>query len=173
MSGILATVGYSGRSPQEVGDLCQRLQATLVDVRSRPTSRRAEWRRERLEAQFGHQYAWRGDRLGGMGAGPTAEGLDELAREIEAGRNLVLLCAERAPGDCHRHHRIAVPLLARGIDAVHVYRDDEAGDVVIAASELVRADAEDDDCWYLSLGDWLRAASAPRGPRSPRRRWAG
>jgi hypothetical protein len=54
---------------------------------------------------------------------------------------LTLLCKEEAPGDCHRHYRIALPLLQTyGIQCIHVYQDH-----LVTAAELQRSIDDDDD----------------------------
>jgi uncharacterized protein (DUF488 family) len=125
---MLYTVGYQHHTPETLRNLLDSLQVDLlVDVRSSPRSRKRGFGRAKLEGYFGKRYQWRGDRLGGRGAGPTKAGLDELARDR---RTLMLMCMEEAPGDCHRHGSIAVRLLPR-LDVCHVFRDQ-----VIRASSL-------------------------------------
>jgi len=83
--------------------------------------------RRQLESRLGSRYEWHGDSLGGRvhgRLGPTESGLDWLLTEVaDEPTHTALMCLEEAPGDCHRHHLIAVPLIDRGIDILHVYQD--------------------------------------------------
>lgn len=147
------SIGYQGdMSPSRLAGILEQLEADLVDVRSRPSGRvKRGFARRDLEALLGGRYTWRGDTLGGMGAGVRPEGLDWLversAAAALAGRAVAIMCAEEAPGECHRHHQIALPLLERGVVVRHVYRGE-----VIDADELQRAIDEGDDyvCEELS-----------------------
>jgi len=127
----------------------------LIDVRSVPQSRKRGFSRKALTARFGRHYEWRGDQLGGRGDGPTKSGLAALAKET---RTVLLLCLEHLPGDCHRHHAIAVPLQARGVECRHVV-DAE----VVPTAEVTRAldSAACGECRYsaFSLPDVIASLS--------------
>jgi len=56
-----------------------------------------------------------------------------------------------APGDCHRHHLIAIPLLARDVDLVHVYSPRGEEPELIRASELRRSIDDDDEYAYETI----------------------
>lgn len=130
------SVGYQRMTPDEVKALVLRLDAVLLDVRSRPAGRvKRGFARADLETLLGDRYEWHGRDLGGRGAGPTVEALLRLSRDPH---RIVLMCQEHAPGDCHRHHRIAVPLAAAGVDVFHVYEGQ-----LVRAGELQRAIDED------------------------------
>lgn len=138
---MIYTVGYAALTPESLGDVMASLDIhLLVDCRSVPNSRRPGFSRSVLKGRHNRHYEWAGDRLGGRGNGPTPEGLEWLT---SLDNNAMLLCLETAPGECHRHHTIAVPLLTRGIDCLHVYREE-----IVAASELQRSiDADDNYDW--------------------------
>ena len=121
--GVLYTAGYAGRTPAGLVRLVDALGVVVVDVRAFPASRVRHWRGDALAALLGARYAWRGDVLGGCvrgRPGPTAEGLARLGADLDAGARFLLLCAERAPGDCHRWG-----LITRGRfpEALHLYHD--------------------------------------------------
>ena len=60
--------------------------------------------------------------------------------DAETGTTLARFGMEHAPGDCHRHMTIALPLAEMGVTVRHVF-DDE----VVEAAELQRSiDAGDD-----------------------------
>src|SRR3954464_1459116 len=97
----------------------------LIDVRSVPFSKRPGFGQAQLHKCLGDGYWWKGNVLGGRGNGATDTGLQSLASLGKHDRHYMLLCKEEAPGDCHRHRSIAVPLLKRyKIDCTHVYRDE-------------------------------------------------
>lgn len=142
------SVGYQKLTPAGLAELVRGLGAVLIDVRSHPAGRvRRGFGKSDLQALLGPLYEWHGKALGGKGKGVTAAGLDMLAADP---RRLLLMCMEHAPGECHRHHTIAVPLLARGVVVRHVYEDQ-----VVAADELQRAIDRDDDYEFTSLADLL------------------
>lgn len=155
---MIYTIGYEHLAPADLAAIATKLNARVIDVRSRPSGRvkrgfsRLDLQRF-LEAQGG-SYDWRGFELGGRGLGVLASGLDYLAaRADDSGmleRNLLLLCQESAPGDCHRHHRIALPLAARGVPVVHLYNVlDRDESEAFTATALQRAlDDADPDAAY-------------------------
>jgi uncharacterized protein (DUF488 family) len=137
MKPTIYSVGYDHMTPAELLSIMDRLKIrTLIDCRSVPQSRRPGFSRKALEKLLGARYQWQGQDLGGRGAGPTDDGLKALELYTQRSRPepLLLLCKEEAPGDCHRHSAIAVPLLARGIEVVHIYRNE-----LVTASELQKA----------------------------------
>ena len=147
---MIYTIGYQNLTPPQLRNLMDSLRVDLlIDVRSVPRSRKRGFSQTSLLALFGTRYEWRGDRLGGRSPGVTKAGLDELASDK---RNLMLLCLEHLPGDCHRHHAIAVPLDKRGVACLHVV-DNEA----VPTYEVTRAldSAQHGDCAYsaFSLAD--------------------
>jgi hypothetical protein len=83
---------------------------SVVDVRTRPASRWCpHFNRKPLAASLAEEciaYYWRGRHLGGLGntriseKGFVADMSDVLAMEMS--QNVILLCSERHPRDCHR-----------------------------------------------------------------------
>jgi uncharacterized protein (DUF488 family) len=117
---MLYTIGYQRLTPQRLAQFVDALQALLVDCRHKPSSRIAGFGRYQLEQRFGMRYAWRGSILGGSG-NTTSEGFRYL-REVSRGDgNLLLMCMEEAPGDCHRHHDICARHFP---DAIHIFQDE-------------------------------------------------
>jgi len=146
---IIWSIGYEHLSPGVLGAIVRDLGALLVDCRSVPWSRTPAFRQADLVHRFGERYCWRGLDLGGRSPGPKPAGLAWLQDKAEAGRRVLLLCLEAAPGDCHRHRAIALRLLP-AIDIAHIY-----GDEVILASELERAILAGDDYTSTPLDDAL------------------
>lgn len=142
------SVGHSNRSAAEFLRLLQAARiACLMDVRSRPHSRRhPQFEREALQKTLsaaGIEYRWEGQALGGLRkAGPeavrhtalreagfrafaayTAEPAfrDAAARLLDLGRAgpTAIMCAEARPESCHRQF-IADYLHCQGAEVVHL-----------------------------------------------------
>lgn len=127
---MIYSIGYQRLTPDRLVRLTAKLRAPIVDVRSNPSSRKPGFSRRALHDLLGpDRYIWAGDVLGGRPPGTTNEGIAMLMR----GDPAILMCLEEAPGDCHRHHAIAVELLKRGIDVRHIYTDQ-----LVRASDLSR-----------------------------------
>jgi len=128
------TIGYQKLQPADLAAIVEQTGALVVDVRSRPTSGRMTrgFSRADLERLLGHAYHWRGDTLGGLGLGPTHVGIASLAEQANSQLN-ILLCREESPGECHRHHMIAIPLRKHGIEVWHLFRDE-----AITADEVTK-----------------------------------
>lgn len=134
------TIGYApfdGLAALTVPDLIRTMDTLgadiLVDVRSEPKSRIHGFGQANLIRALGSRYTWEGNRLGGRGK-IGQSGLTMVESLIRAGKVPMLLCKERAPGVCHRHFKIAIPLLERGIDITHVYDDQ-----LVLTSDLQKA----------------------------------
>jgi len=100
---------------------------TVIDVRRRPTACRIAFRRETLECALPRYESY--PELGNAGSAETwvvADGdavntcLEALARRIQAGEQLLLLCAEPDPRDCHREQIAAVLSLRTGSVVQHL-----------------------------------------------------
>lgn len=119
--GTLYTIGYQALPPARLAALAAHLDATVIDCRASPVSRSHGYGRRQLEALLGPRYEPRGHQLGGRRAGvshTTAAGIAVLRADLAAGRNLMLMCMESAPGECHRHSDICAPHFP---DALHIY----------------------------------------------------
>lgn len=140
------TVFTIGHSNLELAVFVEMLNAhgvkSICDVRSRPGSFRfPQFNRETLEALLelaNIHYQFLGDSLGGRPADPHAyhqDGLEDyLARqkapdfsagvdrvlEFSAAGNIVLMCAEEDPLQCHRFLMICPALTQRGVVPVHL-----------------------------------------------------
>jgi uncharacterized protein (DUF488 family) len=144
-STILFTIGHSNLEMDAfLAHLAAHHVHTLCDVRSRPASFRfPQFNREPLEALLvsaSVRYEFLGEALGGRPADPRAyhsdgrvdyaarrkspefaagiDGVLELARST----NIVLMCAEEDPLQCHRFLMICPALLKRGVVPVHIRR---------------------------------------------------
>ena len=145
---MIYSIGYSGLHQVDLVRIVRAMDpAILIDVRTKPHGRCKEgFFRSQLEQALGQRYEWHGDTLGGLGDGPTKTGLCLLvARARNA--DLLLMCKEECPGECHRHHLIAMPLWRDyGINVHHIYQDQ-----LIAAHELQRSIDDDDDYTYSDI----------------------
>jgi uncharacterized protein (DUF488 family) len=144
-NGTVFTIGHSNH---DLGDflavLVNHHVKTLCDVRSRPGSMRfPQFNREPLEALLtssGLGYEFFGEALGGRPTDPGvyhrdglvdyaarrkspefAGGIDCLL-EMVRDANIVLMCAEEDPLQCHRFLMICPALLGRGLVPAHIRR---------------------------------------------------
>lgn len=100
------TLGYSGRTPQELAEIVDRLDAILFDIRYTPQSRVPHWNRGALLRLFGsaryrHVQAFGNAayKTGGIEIANFRAG-EALLRDAE--RPVILLCGCPLPTDCHR-----------------------------------------------------------------------
>lgn len=120
---------------------------TVVDVRSSPHSRRRGFGGLQLPASIrgggpvplAYVHA---PNLGGRGDPPSPRTLATLwDLACQSGAPLAIMCAEREPGSCHRHHTIADPLWRMGVtDVRHLW-----GDGYVLASDLARTMDRDEE----------------------------
>ena len=142
MTKFIYTLGTSNRSPEEFFGLLRTYGIEMVaDVRSFPTSRFPQFRREVLalslgEAGFG--YAYLGKELGGYRReGYEAytqtydylQGIERLER-LGSRCRCAVLCAERLPERCHRRF-IARSLEERGWKVVHIIEEDRTSEPMV------------------------------------------
>ncbi len=135
---MIKTIGHSNHPIERFVDLLVHGGvALLVDVRSKPYSRRfPQFSRERLQkslAAAGIDYVWQGEALGGMAkdvksyaeAAARPEFKQALDRVIEtsADTTLCLMCAEKEPMDCHRTVLVSRRLAERGATVEHLLAD--------------------------------------------------
>jgi len=103
----LHTFGYSGRWPDELQALAERLDALVVDIRFSPHSRNPDWSGGRLQQQLGERY-YHLPALGNRNyqGGPIAfvdleAGVAAVGELLEQ-RAVILLCACAEVRRCHR-----------------------------------------------------------------------
>lgn len=130
-TGTLYTIGYQALPPERLLQIAQALDATVIDVRKTPVSRIKGYHKCHLQTLLGDRYQARGAELGGIRNGishTSPAGIERLRTDLAAGRNLILMCMEHSPGDCHRHQLICAPHFP---GAMHIYEDE-----LIEAREL-------------------------------------
>lgn len=147
-TGTLYTIGYQALAPQRLLQIAQGLDATVIDVRKTPVSRIKGYHKCHLQALLGARYEARGAELGGIRNGisnTSLQGINHLRADLAAGRNLILMCMEYAPADCHRHQLICAPHFPR---ALHIFEH-----ALIEAAALQAAlDDPDPDAEYDIAG---------------------
>jgi uncharacterized protein (DUF488 family) len=178
------TIGHSNHPIDRFLDLLRGagIEAVL-DVRSIPQSRRfPQFGRPRLGASLaaaGIGYVFLGDALGGKPADPAvrrggtvdyeliaatprfAAGLERVAQEGAARRG-ALMCAEKAPLDCHRTVLVARHLAARGHAVVHLLADGSEMPHAAIEEELLARYAPADDLLARDQDRATRLAQAWR-----------
>jgi uncharacterized protein (DUF488 family) len=120
---LLYSVGYQGmKDPQELVDILKEHDIKiLVDVRSRPYSRKAKFNKNNLNRICdleGIRYVWKGDVLGGF-----SEIHDEAIKALAEwqGDNVAcLMCMEKDPDQCHRKYEIGRRLAEFGVEVNHL-----------------------------------------------------
>jgi uncharacterized protein (DUF488 family) len=146
---LIYTIGYGNRA---IGDFLELLRRygveCLVDTRSLPYSRfRPDFRKKALQEHLekaGLQYLYLGDALGGKRIDPDCyvngeldlqrlyskpsfqAAIEQVAETARQGLQLVLMCAELRPDQCHRSWMLTTPLEALGFEVFHI---DEHGEL--------------------------------------------
>ncbi len=111
---MIYSIGHGKTTPDNVARIMRDLDIkTLVDVRSKPFSKwQPAFNRDALRRLLGEAYLWRPD-LGGLkGNVISEESLDWLACFGES-QNIIIMCSESNPQECHRHTKIAARLWQR------------------------------------------------------------
>jgi uncharacterized protein (DUF488 family) len=144
---LIYTIGTSNRTEAEFFEpLIARGVRCIVEVRSTPWSRFAQFQKARLEqtaARYGMRYVWMGEVLGGKNDIRTDDpaflaALDQL---LEFDGPIALMCAEGSPTECHRSWKVGAALLVhRGVVARNILRDRREEEVT---RTLLRTKADD------------------------------
>ena len=153
----IKTIGHSNQPIDRFVDLLKAGDVqVLVDVRSTPYSRRfPQFGRERLAASLAVAdilYRYEGAALGGK---PRSGGsYDDLARRPEfsealdrliagaADTTLCLMCAEKAPLDCHRTVLVSRRLAERGVAIEHLLADGRQESHAVLEEKLLEASGD-------------------------------
>ena len=142
------TIGYGSRSITELIEvLHQHGIAYLIDVRSAPYSRyKPEFSKAPLAKaleQHGIRYVFMGDTLGGRPDDETCyvngkvdyekvkatafyqRGIQRLHTAFTQQRNVVLMCSEGKPEECHRCKLVGATLTTQNIPVIHIDENNE------------------------------------------------
>jgi uncharacterized protein (DUF488 family) len=143
------TIGYGNRKIEEFLELLKKYQIRyLIDIRSSPYSKyNPDFSKHRLEAhlsEYDVRYVYMGDTLGGRPSVPSCytdgkvdyqklsqlefykQGITRLRKAWEQKINVIVLCSEAKPQECHRSKLIGETLIEYGIDVAHI---DENGEL--------------------------------------------
>jgi len=125
---MIYTIGYQRLDHESIKDVIRRYSiGSLYDVRSKPYSSRPGFGHNELRTALGAVYEWRGRELGGFGSIRHEDLLSLAGQE----GNVLLMCMEEHPCDCHRYRIIALGLHEMGHDISHI-----VGDRTILTSRL-------------------------------------
>jgi hypothetical protein len=117
-AGTIYTIGCEGMAVETMGRTIKALNVhTLIDCCWKP--------QRAFRAGLGDSYQWAGDRLSGGRTSQDVreEGLKWLLGIVATGQNVMLMYPKESPGECNRHYVVAMSLLDRGVDVVHVFED--------------------------------------------------
>jgi uncharacterized protein (DUF488 family) len=124
----LYTWGYSGHTQADLFQLMTEDQISLVvDVREKPWSRDAQWRKAALTASFGDSYRHLPE-LGNRTRSAQRvqlvneeRGLARLEELLDVHRRLLIMCLERDHSRCHRSY-VARRMQVRidGLEVAHL-----------------------------------------------------
>lgn len=118
---MIYTIGYQNLTLEQLRHLMDEKDINLlVDVRSKPYSRKAEFNQNNLKKHLDEKYLWLGHTCGGLTGKPVPE---KCLKEIisQAGKNILIMCMENYPCDCHRFLDIATRLHKKGIETLHIF----------------------------------------------------
>lgn len=102
--------GYAGRKPEQLKQLSDVLEATVVDIRLSPRSRVPYWDSSALKSLLGSNYVWVRE-LGNVNYKGFGEiSILDMTRGVDrvvgigllSGKDMILLCACKNGCDCHR-----------------------------------------------------------------------
>jgi uncharacterized protein (DUF488 family) len=123
---IIYTMGYAGWAPEGLRAEALRLGVTMVDVRTAPTSKSPQWRKEALAALLGPRYIHL-PALGNRNAfsgGPAELNAPERAvapiASLLARGPVALLCGCTDPERCHRSLAAAYLAERLGASVIHL-----------------------------------------------------
>jgi uncharacterized protein (DUF488 family) len=118
---MIYTIGYQRLGIGELSRIMGKLKSVLVDVRSNPHGKYADFRQKNLIKQFDYGYEYHGDTLGGR-TPIQEEGIKYLGQFYRSKhKHCLLMCMEHEPAECHRHLSITLPYFP---DAIHIYDGD-------------------------------------------------
>ena len=122
---VIYTIGHSNRSYDEFQELLFNAGIqTVIDCRSRPRSRFAQFNQNRLQSNLADSdiyYEFKGNNLGGLNINVDQdETIDDLSERVKLGECIVLMCSEGKPAACHRGTVLAPLFESRGLLVCHL-----------------------------------------------------
>ncbi len=140
---MIYTIGYQRITMEKLIEIIGDNSVDLVvDVRSHPYSRnpdKQEFNKNRMSKQLEEEYLWLGDLCGGKTGRPVTEKcVEKIYEDLHYGRgfNLMLMCMENHPCDCHRMYDISRRLMKKGEEVYHLHFDFEGNCTEQKTAEL-------------------------------------
>ncbi len=138
---MIYSIGYHKKSLTIIDRLMRAKNISiLIDVRSRPYSKfNQDFNQDCLQRELTDRYSWQGDKLGGFQSNRISD--EDLNRLIQLAHrcNIMLMCMESNPRQCHRYHKIAKNLLPKNIDMTHIIDQDEILTSILVQEEKRQA----------------------------------
>ena len=143
--GMIYTIGHSNITQESFIEILKEFKIQIViDVRSSPYSKFVpHFNRENIKKTLKEnniRYIFLGDYIGGKPKYKKfyengkvnydliaktkhfKEGIDKIM-ELSDDNNIVLMCSEEDPYNCHRHHLITQTLLKYGLEVIHIRKE--------------------------------------------------
>lgn len=135
----------------------------LIDIRSSPCSRFAEWRREALVQRYRDRYRYAGALLGNVhykDGGPITiaepeQGVAKLLSYLDAAYDLILLCGCRRYETCHR--RVVCELVRKQLPEVEIVQPDSTSTTGMIRCLSIRQPFAS----WLARPEWFTRAGLP------------
>jgi uncharacterized protein (DUF488 family) len=155
------SIGYGNRTFKDFVELLKHYKIDyLIDVRSQPYSKRypdfSQKRLSELSLNYGVRYVWMGDTLGGRPNDPDCytndgkvdyekcaakefylAGIARLKNAVEQQLNVVIMCSEIKPQECHRSKLIGETLVKEGISVFHIDENGKLKPHEIVINDLI------------------------------------
>jgi len=142
---MIYTIGHSNITRGSFIEILKSFEIQLVvDVRSSPYSKFVpNFNRENLKTALNDcdiKYLFLGDKIGGKPkdkryyqdgkvdysliakSSHYTEGIDKII-ELDNDNNMVLMCSEEDPYNCHRHDLITQSVVKKGLEVVHIRKN--------------------------------------------------
>lgn len=121
---MIFTIGYSNKNIDTfIQKLIENNITLIIDVRSIPHSRNPQFNKAYFEKYLNNKnlnYIYMGDCLGGLEINHNFnEAIEEVVRLSEF-QNLVLVCAEGEPKNCHRFTILTPAIESRSMKVEHL-----------------------------------------------------
>ena len=119
------TFGYTGRTPEQLKELAEQLDAVIFDIRLAARSRDLRWRKGYLVQLLGTRYQHVKElgnvnyKTGGMENVQLFNAEAGLKRIEQSDRPVILVCMCRDPTQCHRT-TVAQMLRVRGVEVEEI-----------------------------------------------------
>lgn len=144
---MMYTIGHSNINQESFIQILVLFKIQLlVDIRSSPYSKFVpHFNRENLKTALKDhniKYMFLGDKIGGKPkykkyyqngkvnydliakSQSYKDGINKII-EFKSGEDIVLMCSEEDPYNCHRHNLITQTLVKKGLEVVHIRKDNK------------------------------------------------